>query len=174
METIKKWAQILFCGGGAAVIRQDFPTMAFLYAITTGVSLAMGLAACWVPGRPPPGRGGAWTGRFSAGGAGCRACCSWQTPPSVRRAGCWRFVAFDTDFILLAQYVGFVIASAAGAVPWRARWRNAVTDGCIAVEGMPWLPQRKAPAAGVHDYASQGIISSPSAPTPASSCWTIS
>ena len=28
-----------------------------------------------------------------------------------------QYVAFDTDFILLAQYVGFVIASAAGAVP---------------------------------------------------------
>ena len=119
METIKKWAQILFIAAVALpVFRQDFPTMAFLYAITTGVSLAMGLG-CLLG----PGTAAAWKRRgvdravqrrwsrvqgvlFLANAAICPA--GWLLA---------RFVAFDTDFILLAQYVGFVIASAAGAVP---------------------------------------------------------
>ncbi len=119
METIKKWAQILFIAAVALpVFRQDFPTMAFLYAITTGVSLAMGLG-CLLG----PGTAAAWERRgvdravqrrwsrvqgvlFLANAAICPA--GWLLA---------RFVAFDTDFILLAQYVGFVIASAAGAVP---------------------------------------------------------
>ena len=119
METIKKWAQILFIAAVALpVFRQDFPTMAFLYAITTGVSLAMGLG-CLLG----PGTAAAWERRgvdravqrrwsrvqgvlFLANSAICPA--GWLLA---------RFVAFDTDFILLAQYVGFVIASAAGAVP---------------------------------------------------------
>ena len=119
METIKKWAQILFIAAVALpVFRQDFPTMAFLYAITTGVSLAMGLG-CLLG----PGTAAAWERRgvdravqrrwsrvqgalFLANAAICPA--GWLLA--------W-FADFDTDFILLAQYVGFVIASAAGAVP---------------------------------------------------------
>ena len=119
METIKKWAQILFVAAVVLpVIRQDFPTMAFLYAITTGISLAMG-CGCLLG----PGTAAAWERRgvdrvvqrrwsrvqgvlFLANAAICPA--GWLLA---------RFVAFDTDFILLAQYVGFVIASAAGAVP---------------------------------------------------------
>ena len=51
METIKKWAQILFIAAVALpVFRQDFPTMAFLYAIVTGASLAMGLGCLLGPG----------------------------------------------------------------------------------------------------------------------------
>ena len=119
METIKKWAQILFVAAVVLpVIRQDFPTMAFLYTITTGVPLAMGLG-CLLG----PGTAAAWERRgvdravqrrwsrvqgvlFLANAAICPA--GWLLE---------QFVAFDTDFILLAQYVGFVIASAAGAVP---------------------------------------------------------
>ena len=119
METIKTWAQILFVAAVVLpVIRQDFPTMAFLYAITTGISLAMG-CGCLLG----PGTAAAWERRgvdravqrrwsrvqgvlFLANAAICPA--GWLLA---------RFVAFDTDFILLAQYVGFVIASAAGAVP---------------------------------------------------------
>ena len=119
METIKKWAQILFIAAVVLpVFWRDFPTMAFLYAITTGVSLAMGLG-CLLG----PGTAAAWErrgvdravqrrwsrvqgGLFLANAAICPA--GWLLA---------RFVAFDTDFILLAQYVGFVIASAAGAVP---------------------------------------------------------
>ena len=119
METIKKWAQILFVAAVVLpVIRQDFPTMAFLYAITTGISLAMG-CGCLLG----PGTAAAWERRgvdrvvqrrwsrvqgvlFLANAAICPA--GWLLA---------QYVAFDTDFILLAQYVGFVIASAAGAVP---------------------------------------------------------
>ena len=119
METIKKWAQILFVAAVVLpVIRQDFPTMAFLYAITTGISLAMG-CGCLLG----PGTAAAWERRgvdrvvqrrwsrvqgvlFLANAAICPA--GWLLA---------QYVAFDTDFILLAQYAGFVIASAAGAVP---------------------------------------------------------
>ena len=119
METIKKWAQILFIAAVVLpVFWRDFPTMVFLYVIVTGVSAAMGLG-CLLG----PGTAAAWERRgvdraaqrrwsrvqgtlFLANAAICPA--GWLLA--------W-FADFDTDFILLAQYVGFVIAAASGAAP---------------------------------------------------------
>ena len=129
METIKKWAQILFIAAVVLpVFWRDFPTMAFLYAIVTGASLAMGLG-CLLG----PGTAAAWERR----GVDRAVQRRWSRVQGalflVNAAICpagWllaRFAEFDTDFILLAQYAGFVIAAAAGAAPL-ARGRSGETE----------------------------------------------
>ena len=103
METIKKWAQTRYLRVVALpVFRQDFPTMAFLYAITTGVSLAMGLG-CLLG----PGTAAAWERRgvdravqrrwsrvqgvlFLANAAICRRAGCWRGSwPLTRTSSCW-------------------------------------------------------------------------------------
>ena len=120
MEKLMKWAQILFIAAVTVpAFRRDFPTMAFLYAAVTGLSLVMGV--CCLRGS---GTTAAWGERRGVDRAVQRR---WSRVQGVlflaTAALCplgWllaSFVEFDTDFILLAQYAGFVIAALAGLVP---------------------------------------------------------
>lgn len=119
MEKLMKWAQILFIAAVALpAFRRDFPTMAFLYAAVTVLSLAMGLGCL-----RGPGTASAWEKR----GVDRAVQRRWSRLQGVlflvTAALCplgWllaSFVEFDTDFILLAQYAGFVIAGLVGLVP---------------------------------------------------------
>ena len=131
MEKLMKWAQILFIAAMALpAFWRDFPTMAFLYAAVTGLSLVMGLGCL-----RGFGTASAWGDSRGVDRAVQRR---WSRVQGalflVTAALCplgWLlalFVEFDTDFILLAQYGGFVIAALAGLVPL-ARARGRRTSG---------------------------------------------
>lgn len=120
MEKLMKWAQILFIAAMALpAFWRDFPTMAFLYAAVTGLSLVMGLgclrgfgtASAWGDSR---GVDRAVQRRWSRVQGALFLVTAALCPLGWLLAS---FVEFDTDFILLAQYAGFVVAALAGLVP---------------------------------------------------------
>ena len=119
MEKLMKWAQILFIAAVTIpAFRRDFPTMAFLYAAVTILSLAMGFGCL---------RGAGTASAWEKRGVDRAVQRRWSRVQGalflVTAALCplgWllaSFVEFDTDFILLAQYAGFVVAALAGLVP---------------------------------------------------------
>ena len=120
MEKLMKWAQILFIAAVTVpAFWRDFPTMAFLYGAVTGLSLVMGV--CCLRGS---GTASAWGESRGVDRAAQRRWSRVQGALFLANAALcplgWllaSFAAFDTDFILLAQYAGFVIAALAGLVP---------------------------------------------------------
>ena len=120
MEKLMKWAQILFIAAVTIpAFRRDFPTMAFLYAAVTILSLVMG--GCCLRG---PGTASAWGKRRGVDRAVQRRWSRVQGALFLGTAALcplgWLLASlaeFDTDFILPAQYAGFVIAALAGLVP---------------------------------------------------------
>ena len=100
---------------------EDFPSMAALYGIMTGISVLYGLgylrgqteARLWRQRNVPKEIQRLWSRRMGALYLANAALCPLGWLLAV-------FVSFDTDFILLAQIAGFFLVSLLGLLPLRA------------------------------------------------------
>ena len=102
----------------ASFFREHFPSMAALYAAMTGISVLFGLgylrgqteARLWRQWNVPAELQRVWSRRMGVLYLVNAALCPLGWLLTV-------FVSFDTDFILLVQYAGFVVAALAGLIP---------------------------------------------------------
>lgn len=106
---------------------EDFPSMAALYGLMTGISVLYGLgclrgpmeAPLWQQRNVPKEIQRLWSRRMGALYLANAALCPLGWLLAV-------FVSFDTDFILLAQIAGFFLVSLLGLLPlWSVRNETA-------------------------------------------------
>ena len=100
---------------------ENFPSMAALYGLMTGISVLYGLgclrgqteARLWRQRKVPEAVQRLWSRRMGTLYLANAALCplGWLLA---------MFVSFDTDFILLAQIAGFFLVSLLGLLPLRA------------------------------------------------------
>ena len=104
---------------------EDFSSMAALYGIMTGISVLYGLgylrgqteARPWRQRNVPKEIQRLWSGRMGVLYLANAALCPLGWLLTV-------FVSFDTDFILFAQIMGFLLVSLLGFVPLLAVGRH--------------------------------------------------
>lgn len=104
----------------ASFFLEDFPSMAALYGIMTGISVLYGLgylrgqleARLWRQRNVPKEIQRLWSRRMGVLYLVNAALCPLGWLLTV-------FVSFDTDFILLAQIAGFFLVSLLGLLPLR-------------------------------------------------------
>lgn len=100
---------------------EDFPSMAALYGIMTGISVLYGLGCLrgpmetplWRQRKVPAEVQRVWSRRMGKLYLANAALCPLGWLLTV-------FISFDTDFILLAQIAGFFLVSLLGLLPLRA------------------------------------------------------
>lgn len=100
---------------------EDFPSMAALYGLMTGISILYGLgclrgpmeARLWRQRNVPEAVQRLWARRMGVLYLVNAALCPLGWLLAV-------FVSFDTDFILLAQIAGFLLVSLLGLLPLRS------------------------------------------------------
>lgn len=105
---------------------EDFPSMAALYGIMTGISVLYGLgylrgqteARLWRQRNVPKEIQRLWSRRMGALYLANAALCPLGWLLTV-------FVSFDTDFILFAQIIGFFLVSLLGFVPLRSAGKQS-------------------------------------------------
>lgn len=89
---MRKLDSLLVFGLSAVVFApfflEDFPSMAALYGIMTGISVLYGLGYLRGQLEAPSGGSERYRRRSSGCGPGGWGCCIWQTPPCARWAGC--------------------------------------------------------------------------------------
>lgn len=115
---------LIFCLSAvmfAPFFLEDFPSMAALYGIMTGISVLYGLGCLRGPMETPLWRQRmvpaevqrVWSRRMGKLYLANAALCPLGWLLTV-------FISFDTDFILLAQIAGFFLVSLLGLLPLRA------------------------------------------------------
>ncbi len=100
---------------------EDFPSMAALYAVMTGISVLYGLgclrgpmeAPRWKQRNVPKEIQRLWSRRMGVLYLANAALCPLGWLLTV-------FISFDTDFILMAQIIGFFLVSLLGILPLRS------------------------------------------------------
>lgn len=105
---------------------EDFPSMAALYGIMTGISVLYGLgclrgtteARLWRQRNVPKEIQRLWSRRMGALYLANAALCPLGWLLTV-------FVSFDTDFILFAQIIGFFLVSLLGFLPLRSAGKQS-------------------------------------------------
>lgn len=105
---------------------EDFPSMAALYGLMTGISVLYGLgclrgtteARLWRQRNVPKEIQRLWSRRMGALYLANAALCPLGWLLTV-------FVSFDTDFILFAQIIGFFLVSLLGFVPLRSAGKQS-------------------------------------------------
>lgn len=122
---MRKLDSLLVFGLSAVVFApfflEDFPSMAALYGIITGISVLYGLgclrgpmeAPLWRQRKVPAEVQRVWSRRMGVLYLANAALCPLGWLLAV-------FVSFDTDFILLAQIAGYFLVSLLGLLPLRA------------------------------------------------------
>lgn len=115
---------LIFCLSAvmfAPFFLEDFPSMAALYGIMTGISVLYGLGCLrgpmetplWRQRKVPAEVQRVWSRRMGKLYLANAALCPLGWLLTV-------FISFDTDFILLAQIAGFFLVSLLGLLPLRA------------------------------------------------------
>lgn len=105
---------------------EDFPSMAALYGLMTGISVLYGLgylrgqteARLWRQRNVPKEIQRLWSRRMGALYLANAALCPLGWLLTV-------FVSFDTDFILFAQIIGFFLVSLLGFLPLRSAGKQS-------------------------------------------------
>lgn len=127
---MRKLDSLLVFGLSAVVFafffREHFPSMAALYGLMTGISVLYGLgclrgpmeAPRWKQRNVPAELQRVWSRRMGVLYLANAALCPLGWLLAV-------FVSFDTDFILFAQSIGFVLVSLLGFLPLYAAGKRS-------------------------------------------------